>query len=212
MAGFRYNNSRGGLRDVSRTKLQMKASASISKGDALEFASGKLQRVSAATDIPRYIAAESATSTATSLTLVDVIDTALGLALFDVDITPLVNGTACESNSTTTTVKVALADGSSSDLVGGLVYIPELNETRIITANTYSSNVVTITVAEAFSVAPTTTHTCRLVPFGFGTVDMKLHATNFYNSISVIRAELGSGHVVIHDVDMEKKVATVCFI
>jgi hypothetical protein len=211
MAGFKYKKSRAGTTDVQRPKLQMIASGTITKGDALEFASGKLQRCSAQADTVRFIADEDATSTATSLTKLAVIDTGAGLNVFEVAFTPLVNGTACESNASTTTVKVALTDGSQDDLVGGLVYVPELDETRIITANTYSSNVVTITVAEAFSVAPTTTHTCRIVPFGFGTTALKLHSTP-YNGISAAIADISGGKVSVYNVNMKDRTAEVCFV
>ena len=212
MAGFRYIKSRAGTTDVARKKLQIAASATVAKNDALEFVDGKLKRVNAATDSPKYIAGEDATATATSITKIHVIDCAESMSLFEVDFTPLINGTACNSNSTATQVVVALTDGTTDDLKGGLVYIPELNETRIITGNTYSSNVVTITVAEAFSTAPTTTHTCRVVPFGFGTTALKLHASNMHNAISSAIADITGGKVSIYDVDMEKKVATVFFV
>jgi len=215
MAGFRYIKSLGGgVTDIPRT-LQMAASATIAVGDVLEFASGKLQRINAQTDTPKYLCVglngyqsttnpPSVLSTATELRKIEVIPLDYG-AIIETDITPTVDGTACNSNSTTTSLLVALTDGSSSDLVGGLVYVPELGETRIITANTYSSNVVTLTVAEAFRVAPTTTHTCRIVPFGFGDAAVKFHASNYHNAISTVRGDEASGHFAIYDVDLKRK-------
>jgi hypothetical protein len=210
MAGFEFVRSVGGQRDIP-VKRQMVASGTITKGDGLEFSSGKLQRANAQTDKPLFIAAEDATSTSTSQTLVAMYPHGAGQNIFRVAFTPLVDGLACQSNASTTTVKVALTDGSSSDLVGGLVYVVELDQYRVITANTYSSNVVTITVAEAFTTAPTTTHTCRVVPFGFGTTALKLDSSNPHKAISNAIADLTGGNVRIWDVDMKRKVAEVVF-
>lgn len=209
MPGFEWNQNLCGGRDVTH-KLQIKASATVAAGDALEFADGKLQRCSAQADLPRYVALEGATSTATSLTKISVIPTFGNV--FNVSFTPLVNDLAGQSNATTTNVKVALADGSANDLAGGLVYVKELDETRLIVSNTYSSNVVTIVVAEAFSVAPTTTHTIRVVPFGPGTNALKLDSTNPHKAISVAIADITGGKVSIFDVDMKRKVAKVSFL
>lgn len=210
MAGFNFLKSVGGQRDIP-VKLQMIASGTITKGDALEFASGKLQRCNGQTDKPLFIAAEDATSTSTSLTKVACYPHGAGQSIFEVAHTPLVDGVACNSNASTTTVICALTDGSTSDLVGGLVYIPELDQTRVITANTYSSNVVTITVAEAFTVAPTTTHTARITAFGFGTTALKLDGTNYHKAISSARADITGGNVRVWDVDLKNKVVQVVF-
>jgi hypothetical protein len=206
---FEWVQNLCGGRDVV-LKMQMIASGTIAAGDALEFASGKLQRCNAAADRPRYVALEDATSTATELKKISVIPTFGNV--FKVGFTPLVNDLAGESNAVTTTVKVALADGAENDLVGGYVYVKQLDEQRLITANTYSSNIVTITVAEGFSVAPTTTHSIRVVPFGPGTAALKLHASTMYNTISAAIADVTGGKVSVLEVDMKRKAAKIEFL
>lgn len=204
MAGFRFFASRAGTRDIMR-EVQIAASATVQKGDALEFVSGKAKRVNAAADTVRCIAAEDATSTATSLTKIPVIDV-FG-AIFETDITPLLDDVAI-SASTTTTITAAMSAGATDDLVGGIVYANGLH--RIISGNTYGGGNVVITVLEAFPSAPT--GNVRLVPFGYGTVANKLHASTMYNAISTAIADISGGTVAIHDVLLDKKVARVYFV
>jgi hypothetical protein len=180
----------------------------VTKGDLLEFVDGKLKKINSQTDTAKYIAAEDGDYTSGSITKIDVIDVFGAIA--EVAFTPLVDGTACNSNASTTTVKVALTDATNDDLNGGLVYIPELDETRVITDSAYSSNVVTITVGEAFSVAPTTTHTCKVIPFNVG-AKPKYHASTMYNTLSTVQADRTGGTCTVYNVDMKKEVAEVIF-
>ena len=197
MAGFEFVRSISGENDIP-VELQIKASATVAVGDALEFTSGKLGRVDAQDDVVKFVCLQAAVATATSQTKVRVLPT-VG-KIFKVTHTPLVNDVAGVTNSTATTVKCALADGSSSDLVGGLVYCKELDQYRIITANTYSSDVVTITVAEGFTRAVTTTDTVRITAFGPGDAAVKLHGTNYHNSVSSVRGDEAGGKLVIRDI------------
>jgi len=208
MAGFTYKKSLAGTADPLR-KFQMVASGAIVKGDLLEFTNGKIGRVNAQADSAPYVAEESATSDATSVVMVTCRSTQKGLAEFDVGITPLVDLAACASNASLTTVKLPLTDGSSSDLVGGSVYIRELNQQRVITANTYSSNVVTITVAEPFTSAPTTGMYGSIWAGGVGMAG-KLHASTMYNTLSNVIADARSGgKAIIQEIDLKNKTISV---
>lgn len=196
MAGFTWLKSLAGERDPFAPKMQIAASTTVTKGELLKFSSGKLTQVGA-TDSAVYLAEETATSTSTSLTKINV--KRVNNAVLKVNHTPLVNGVAANSNATTTRVKCALTDGSSSDLVGGFVHCVELNETRIITANTYSSNVVTIDVAEAFSRAVTTGDTLRVTAFGFGDL-MKGDSSTPASAIGSARGDEASGKFLLYDI------------
>lgn len=208
MAGFSFSKSRDGNTDIIRDDLQMAASATITAGDALEFANGKLQRANAQADTPEYVALEGNTTTSTSLVKPKVIE--VGRSTFTVPHTPLINDVAVNSGSTTT-VLCALADGSSSDMVGGVVYFPEQNEHRIITANTYSSNVVTITFVEPLPRAAASGDTVRATAFGPGTRAVKLDSSNPHKAVSSARADVSGGSVRIRKVDLKNRVLEVYF-
>lgn len=197
MAGFSRVKSIHGVGDPFCPDRQIAASATIVAGDLLKMTNGKAAAV-AATDSAIYLATEGAVATSTSLTSIAVIR--VKDQVLKVNHTPLVSGVAAASNATATVVKCALADGSSSDMVGGLVHCPELNETRIITANTYAANVVTITVAEPFSRAVTTGDTVRATAFGFGTTALKGDASTPQNLISSARADITGGKFEIFDI------------
>lgn len=196
MSGFKFVKSLSGENDIP-VQLEMGAGVTITAGDGLEFGSGKLARANGQTDVLTHVAVEGKTSTSGTRSLIRCLPTAS--KIFSVVHTPLVNGTAAQSNSSTTTVKVALADGSSSDLVGALVYIPELDEYATITANSYTSNVVTITVGEAFSRAVTTGDTVRVLAFGFGAAP-KLDSSTPYKLISNVRADATGGKTIVRDI------------
>lgn len=208
MAGFSFSKSRDNNTDVIRDDLQIAASATVTAGDALEFSNGKLQRCNAQADTPEYIALEGATSTSTSLTTIKVQE--IGRSTSYVAHTPLINDVAVNSGSTTT-VLCALTDGSSSDMVGGVVYFPEQDLHRIITANTYSSNVVTITFVEPLPRAAAAGDTVRATAFGPGTRAVKLDSSNPHKAVSSARADVSGGSVRIRKVDLKKRVLEVYF-
>lgn len=206
MAGFAWVKSLNGTRDVRRTdEVVAAASTTFVKGDALKFTSGKLA-LAGTTDTVEYISDQTLTTSSATEDYLDVIK--VDGNVFEVGFTPLINDGACSSGSTTTAL-TALTDGSTSDLVGGLVYCKELDETRIITANTYSSNVVTITVGKAFSRAITSSDTVRVVPFGYGSKAVRLSGED---GISTTIAGATGGKVAIYKVDMKKKTAQVFFV
>lgn len=208
---FTWIKSLFGNTDIAHPrKLRLAPSKTVLKGDMLAFSNGKLDFI-AAGGTPDYQALEDKTSTANSVTEIWVKPVVKLVDIFEVPLTPVVNGTYCNSNSTATQVLVALADGSSSDLVGAIVYIVELNEWRIITANTYSSNVVTITVNEAFSIAPTTTHRAYVFNIGFGSNAVKADATTPQRGIGNARADASGGKLVVFDMEPKNKTAHVMF-
>lgn len=232
MAGFEYVPDGGVDTEVLRT-YQLAASQTVYPGDAVKFSNGHVTPVSGQTDVAIGVISQVTgrpgdnptiptipeittlsplpiTSGATVQLFVKVVLAYGGLTRFRIGFTPLVNDLDAESNSTITQSKVALTDGSSSDLVGGLVYCPELDEARIITANTYSSNVVTLTHL-AFSRIVTTGDTLRVVAFGPGDAAVKFGSSNPQRTIATAIADVASGKLTIHEVDMKLKRALVSF-
>lgn len=121
------------------------------------------------------------------------------------------DGTACNSNSSTTTV-VFTGAGSSNDLTGGQVYINELGQQSYIINDVVSGGIHTLTVAPAFSSAPTTGNTLRAVPWGPGYVGgVKLQSSNPQQGISVAVADKTGGHLIIHSVSLSLRTAYVRF-
>lgn len=205
---FTYIRSRDGNTDIIRDDLQLKVSGTCSIGDALEFASGKLQRASAQDDTPEYVALEAATATSTSLTTVKVIE--VGRSVFQVGITPLLNESTCSSGSTTTAV-CTMSAGSSNDMVGGVVYIKDTNEHRIISANSYGGGNVTITWVEPTSSAVASGTVISAVPYGPGTRALKLNSSTPYSGLSNAIADITGGSARVRKVDLKKKVVDVYF-
>ncbi len=235
MAYFEYFPD-GAVDTLVPLVYQLAASQTVYPGYAVKFSNGKVTPISAQTDVSIGIILGTAntpdevspsvpsvpstpdltstspvaiTTTSTSVVFVRVIPSNLGLTKFRIGFTPLVDDVAAESNSTITQSKVALTDGSSSDLVGGYVYCKELGEAKLITANTYSSNVVTLTHA-AFSRIVTTGDTLRVIPFGPGDTAVKFLAST-YHGISNAIADLSSGKLTVHRVNLPKKYAIVSF-
>lgn len=234
MAGFEYFPDGAVDCEVLHT-YQLAASVTVYAGDAVKFSSGKVTPVSGQTDVAIGVIVGPAGRPGVDPTIPDVpvltsaspvaitsgaaggAETFVKVSLahngntkYKIRYTPLVNDIAAESNAVTTTIKVALTDGSSSDLVGGYVFIPTTGEFRLITANTYSSNVVTLTVAATLR-AITTGDTVRIIGFGPGDAAVQFGATNPSRNISNVIAELASGKITVHEVDPRNKFAIVSF-
>lgn len=205
---FTFIRSRDGNTDIIRDDLQLKVSGVAAVGDLLEFASGKLQRCNAQADTPEYVAVEAATATSTSLTTLKVIE--VGRSVFQTAITPLINDVTASSGSTTTAV-FTMGAGSSDDLVGGTIYIKELDAHRIISANTYGGGNCTVTFIEPLTRAVASGDTVRLVPFGPGTRALKLDSSNPHSTVSVAIADITGGSARVRKVDLKKKVVDVYF-
>lgn len=209
MPGFEYAKGLSGISDPLRD-MQMQNGVTITRGDALEYVAGKVVGVNAKTDKARYVSEETYACGANELKKIKVRSCAKGLAVFRVGLTPTLNGVACQTNASNVTVKAALTNATDGDMVGGVVYIPELGQQRQITANTYSGNVVTITVAEPFTTAPTVGHTVRATAFGPGHEAVQFSGTGSAN-LSNVQAEAVSGNISIVDVDLKNKYAYVSF-
>ena len=132
-----------------------------------------------------------------------VLNTQFAAATFD--------GTACNANAVTNNV-VFTGAGANDDFTGGTVYIPELNEQRYVIDDAVSAGVHTLTVAPAFSRAPTTGDTLRLVPWGPGyRGGVKLQSANPQQGISVAVADKTGGALFIYGVNLERRIAYVRF-
>jgi len=132
-----------------------------------------------------------------------VLNTQFPLATFD--------GTACNANALTNTV-VFTGAGATDDLTGGQVYINELGQQATILDDDVAGGVHTLTVAPAFSQAPTTGNTLRAVPWGPGYMGgVKLQAANPQQGISVAVADKTGGPIAIYGVDLALRIAYVRF-
>lgn len=193
-------------------RVLMKASTQFYAGDACVMASGILTQATAA-QLPTYIFQVMITPSTALRPATANLSTTLGESALCVIAspelkfyTPLVansaptfNGTACNSNSTVTSV-VFTGAGSTNDFVGGQVWIDNLQQQRVITADSVSGGVHTFTVTPAFSRAPTTGDTLRAVPWSRGATAVKLAATVPYQGISTAVADVSGGHVNIEAV------------
>lgn len=114
---------------------------------------------------------------------------------------PPINGVGCNANASPTTVVVPFAGGvGAGDFANGQVYIPELNEQRLITGSAFGGGIETLTVAPAFSRAPTNTDTCIVVPFSKGAYGVKYNATTPSRGIDTSIAGKTGGTVKIENV------------
>lgn len=207
MPGFRYNKSLTGDNcDQMVNNILLAVSQSIADGDALKLASGKLTPAGSADTQVDFIAQETKVSGATDL-LYPLVVAARKNARFKIGIIPLHNEVAAVSG-TTTTVVIAQADYVGSELVGGIVYVKELNQQRVITASSATSGGnITITVNEPFTSAPAAGNKVSTVPFGIGG-DPKLLTKN---TVDTAIANKTGGPFNVFNVDMKGKAIEVVF-
>lgn len=211
MPGFKWIKSLNGNSDISHPrKLRLAPSLAVKENDLLIFSAGKLAFLTAAV-MPQFRALEDKTSGANDVAELRVQRVLPMQDIFEVPLTPVVNGTFCNTNTNKKQVKVALADGSPDDLNGAIVYIVELNEWRVILDSAYSSNVVTIDVNEDFTEAPTTTHRAYVFNIGFGTDTLKADATTPQRAIGNARADALGGKFVVYDIFPKEKLLHVMF-
>lgn len=215
MAGFKWIKSLNGNTDAADQHLRrLGPSLTVLENDLLKFGTtttaGRLI-FPAAAESPDFMALEAKTSGANDVVEVWCRRILKMIDIFEIGLTPVVNGTACNANTDKKKVIVALADGSADDLNGAVVYISELNEWRIILDSAYSSNVLTIDVNEDFTEAPTTTHHAYVFNFGFGDTAVKLGSSNPQRNIGNLRADRTGGKVVIHALLPKEKVAHIMF-
>lgn len=121
------------------------------------------------------------------------------------------DGTACNSNSTTNNI-LFTGSGSTDDLTGGQVYVNETNQQFTIVKDSVSGGVHTLTIWPAAPVAVTTGNTIRAVPWGPGyNGGVKLQSSSPQQGISVAVADKTSGHLLIEDVNLARRIAYVRF-
>lgn len=200
MAGFEFHKSRIGDTNLLRDDLQLGPSVVATKGDLLIFSNGKLI-LATATSTPQFLAMESKTSTSTSLTKILVMD--IRLALLKSQITPLHNDIAIVSGTTTTAVAAAGSGLSGDEYLGAVIYFPEQDAHRIVSASSASSGSnVTFTFLEPLGRAPVAAEKFRAVPFGPGDAAIKLSAED---AVSNALADITGGKIFIDEVRLDKK-------
>ena len=236
MQGFIFDQSFFGSTDLERF-LQIAPSLQVNPGDALKLdANSKLAFV-AATDKCDYVANTlklvglpnlNATSTplgpqitsgAADFTYIRCTPAGAGDIIYATSFVPLTTAVdPAVVSSTTTSVTFVLTAGASNDLQGGLIYIPQLDETHTIISNSYAGGNVTINVNEpwGWSVATPngvtlpTTYTVRVVPWGFKSKTVQFGSTP-QRTISNTIAGATGGNIIIHDVDMKRMIVKVRF-
>lgn len=160
---FRFARSLSGGNDVASNKHQLSASLTVQKGDALNFTAGKLA-VAGTTELVKAIALEDVTSTSTSLSKINVIEVTDD-QVYECTITPTIEELATGGSTTTITASEATSD---NDYDGGMIYVAELNEQRVIDDSQDTAGVVTFTVIEPFSRAIVAGDHIKAVPFSHG--------------------------------------------
>lgn len=196
----------------TRVSHQLAPSITVLKGQALTLgANGKLA-LSTVAQVVDYIAMEDATSTATSITRIKVVHAGKGLAIWKSQFTPLTGATDpyCTSAGTTTTAIFLTAGGSDSDMIGGVLYFPDSDEVRRITANTYASTTMTATWVEPLTAATTTSTHVRASIFGIGDKAIQMEATGGGVGSSVIGKKTG-GKLTCYEQDLKNNTAYVTF-
>jgi hypothetical protein len=187
----------------TRVKHQLAPSITVAKGDPLTIgANGKLA-LSTVAQVVDYIAAEGATSTATSITTIGVISTGKGFGVWKALLNLITGATDpfCTGAGSTTTAVFLTAGGSSNDMIGGVVYFPLTGEVRKITANTYSSTTATITWIEPVAVATSTTTVLRVSVLGVGDKAIQLSATGGNAGGALIGDKTG-GKLTCYELDI----------
>lgn len=122
-------------------------------------------------------------------------------SIFDCDVTPLLNRVAAAAN-TNKAQAICVYGGSTSDLNGGYVYLPEQDWQAIITTSAVSAGSVTIVFAPAAPRACTTGDTVSALPFSIG-FSVKWDAINFDTQVSNAVADNTNGNALIREVHME---------
>lgn len=207
MSSFRYKRNLGGdCSDHPRKDMQLAASQTVLKGNALVRENGEL-RVATASDTSKIdcVAAEDMTSSTTDIKKPKVIAATGTVNVFENDIDPLLDEVVATGGSTTTAA-VPTSGLSSNDLRYGLMYCKELNEQRVISASTAtSSGSSTLTTVEPFSRAIAAGDTISAIPFGVG-ADPKLADKD---SVSCAVADKTGGPVIVEKVDLKRQMVEV---
>lgn len=207
MANFRYKRNLGGdCSDHPRKDMQLAASQTVAKGNALIRANGEL-RVATSSDTSGIdcIAAEAKSSSTTDIVKPMVIPAKATQNVFENDITPLLDAVTATGGSTTTAI-VPTSGLSSNDLQYGTMFCKETGEQRRISASTATSGgLSTLTTEEPFSRAIAAGDTISAIPFGVG-ADPKLSDKT---AISCAVADKTGGPVYVEKIDLKRKMIEV---
>jgi hypothetical protein len=215
VVAFRYFKSLSGEIDTIR-ELELAPSLVVLRGDLLKMVNGKLALVDTDTDKPDYVARVDVTSTATGGEKAEVAPALRGEGVWKTNISATFSGVAVAAGSSTTAAEITAAAVLISTFIGGLMYCVELNEVRVITANTATGgggagagNVI-FTATVPFS-QTTLGKTVRVIAAGLSDIAVKLDATTPRRGINVAVAGVSGGNTTIYDVDMSKLEAQVVF-
>lgn len=118
------------------------------------------------------------------------------------DAVPLVNGVACNTNATASSVLCTTAT-TDNDYDNGTGYCPELDEQVLISDSQETGGVTTFTVTPPFSRALTVGDTFIAVPFSKGHTAVKGNATTPHRCLSTTPADKTGGHHAIVDVNLK---------
>lgn len=113
---------------------------------------------------------------------------------------PIINGVACNANTTLNTIKFADSVGSTGDFLGGQIYVQTLQQQFTILTDTVSANVRTVTVTPNPSRAVTTGDTVIAVQWSAGQTAVKFNATAPPQGVSTATADKTGGNININQV------------
>jgi hypothetical protein len=127
------------------------------------------------------------------------------------DDAPPINSTACNANTSKTTVKVTAA-GLTNDYKAGTIFAN--GEQRTISADSVAGGVHTFTVTKPFTRAITTGDTAIVVPFSRGVRGVKLSASSGAPQIGISPAvaDKSGGYVDIEDVQLNNLAGNTPFV
>lgn len=209
MSGFTFKRSLSGASTDANVRHRLGASLSVVKGEALNLA-GNLLAKATATGKVTHIAQEAKTTTSTQQSMMDVLPVSPDM-VFEQSFTPLYDDDTATSGSTTTAVFDCGVSGNNDDINGGLIHCVELNETRVITDSSYSSQVVTVTVTEPFSRAIAAGDTLRVCAPAEGNIAHQLDGSSPSLLVGQAVDDDSSGNVTIRKIDLENKKIEVSF-
>ena len=126
---------------------------------------------------------------------------------------PVINLAACNTNASTTSVLIT-AGGAAGDSTGGVIYVAEFGQSRLITNDAYSAGVHTYTINTPFlqgqtAVAATAGNTATVLPFGPGVIGIKFNATTSPQFIDTTVAGKTGGYLKCEEVHFEDRIPYV---
>ena len=103
------------------------------------------------------------------------------------------------------------AGGAAGDSTGGVIYVAEFGQSRLITNDAYSAGVHTYTINTPFlqgqtAVAATAGNTATVLPFGPGVIGIKFNATTSPQFIDTTVAGKTGGYLKCEEVHFEDRI------